>query len=86
LINISVWKNMSALKNFVYKSLHVELIRDREAWFNKMTPAHQVLWWLPAGDIPTIAEAKSKLDMLQQQGATAQAFTFGKPFNAPRPS
>lgn len=34
LINMSVWSNLETLKHSVYKSLHVELIKDRQAWFN----------------------------------------------------
>ncbi|HFB67177.1 MAG TPA: DUF3291 domain-containing protein [Aeromonadales bacterium] len=83
LVNISVWQNIEALKNFVYKSFHVELIRDREAWFNKMAEAHQVLWWVEAGHIPGINEAKAKLEHLRTNGVSQQAFTFGKPFDAP---
>lgn len=78
LINISVWENIESLKNFVYKSLHVELIQDRDAWFNKMTKVHQALWWIPAGNIPTIEEGKQKLDYLQQHGPTKMAFTFAR--------
>ncbi len=83
LVNMSVWEDIEALRNFVYKSFHVELIRDREAWFHKMTEAHQVLWWVEAGHIPGIDEAKGKLDNLSTNGVSQQAFTFGQPFDAP---
>ncbi len=80
LVNMSVWENLDTLKNYVYKSMHVELIRDREAWFNKLEHIHQVLWWIPTGHIPTAEEGKKKIDLLQSNGSTPQAFTFGKPF------
>ena len=83
LVNISVWENIESLKTFVYKSFHVELIRDREAWFKKVAEAHQVLWWVEAGHIPSIDEAREKLDFLRENGVSQQAFTFGKPFDAP---
>ncbi len=83
LVNMSVWKNVDALKNFVYKSAHVELIRDRHAWFHKFVDAHQALWWIPAGHIPTIEEAKDKLETIQKHGPTPSAFHFGKPFPKP---
>ena len=67
LINMSVWTNVDALKHFVYKSLHVDLIRDRDAWFNKMLNAHQALWWIPAGHRPSIQEGKDKLLHLQER-------------------
>jgi hypothetical protein len=83
LINMSVWANLESLKNYVYKSLHVELIKDREAWFNKMGESHQALWWIPAGHIPSIEEAQKQLEYIRKHGPSAQAFTFAKPF--PRP-
>ena len=81
LVNMSVWESIDALRMFVYKSLHVELIRDRDAWFNKMMNVHQALWWIPAGSIPTVDEGKEKLEILQENGPTKSAFTFAKPFS-----
>jgi len=80
---MSVWTDIASLKNYVYKSVHVELIRDRQAWFNKYVDAHQVLWWIPVGHIPTTEEAKEKLEYIQKHGATENAFYFGKPFPMP---
>ena len=80
LVNMSVWESIDALKDFVYKSAHVELIRDRQAWFHKYIDSHQALWWIPAGSIPTIEEAKEKLEHIQKQGPTQEAFHFGKVF------
>lgn len=31
IVNMSVWENIDSLRNFVYKSIHVELVRDRDA-------------------------------------------------------
>jgi len=80
---MSVWTSIDALKNFVYKSAHVELIRDRQAWFHKFADAHQALWWIPKGHIPTIEEAKERLETIQKQGPTESAFHFGKTFDSP---
>ncbi len=83
LVNMSVWESIDTLKNFVYTSAHVELIRDRQAWFHKFIDAHQALWWVPAGHIPTTEEAKEKLEYIQKHGSTVAAFHFGKPFSMP---
>ena len=80
LINMSVWENVDALKKFVYKSLHVELIQDRDAWFTKMISAHQALWWIPVDHTPSIDEGKERLEFLQSNGPSKDAFTFAKPF------
>lgn len=83
IVNMSVWEDLESLKHYVYKSVHVELIRDREAWFNKMLAAHQALWWVPAGHIPSVEEGKEKLEHLQHNGPGSVAFSFAKP--APYP-
>lgn len=80
LVNLSVWETLEDLKSYVYKSMHVELIRDREAWFNKSKSVHQAIWWIPVGHTPTLEEAKEKLKYLQKNGPTKEAFTFGTSF------
>lgn len=83
IVNMSVWENLDSLRRFVYKSAHVELIRDRSAWFNKMVQAHQALWWIPNGHLPSIEEGKERLHHLEKNGPTEYAFTFAKAFNGP---
>lgn len=83
LVNISVWQDMASLRDFVYKSVHVELIRDREAWFSKMIEAHQALWWVPAGHTPTPEEGEQKLEYLRQHGPSDKVFTFARAFPPP---
>ncbi len=81
LINMSVWNDVDSLKSFVYRSLHVDLIRDRDAWFSKMVKAHQALWWIPAGHTPSVQEGKEKLLYLQEHGPSKTAFSFAKSFS-----
>jgi hypothetical protein len=83
LINLSVWKNIETLRDFVFKSAHVEVWRRRREWFTPMTEAYAVLWWVPAGQPPTVSEAAEKLRHLRQYGPTQQAFTFREAFAAP---
>jgi len=84
LVNMSVWQDIEALKHFVYHTAHLELLKDKSAWFDKMASQHQCMWWIPAGHVPTLEEAKQRLDELQANGPSERAFTFSKPFPAPR--
>ncbi len=84
LINMSVWQDIDSLKHYVYRSAHVDLLRDRDAWFDKTVQAHQALWWVPEGHIPSEREGVERLQQLQQQGPTAAAFTFARPQPAPQ--
>lgn len=83
IVNMSVWEDIDSLRHYVYKSVHVELVRDRDAWFSKILQAHQTLWWIPAGHIPSVEEGKEKLQYIDRNGPTENAFTFAKPFAMP---
>ena len=81
-INMSVWESLEALQQFVYKSAHVGPLRDRKQWFEPMEGPVLALWWIPAGHIPTIDEAKQRLLHLKERGPSPDAFTFRTPFPA----
>lgn len=83
LVNMSIWQDVASLNDYVYKSAHVEIMRRRKEWFERMSEAYVVLWWVPAGHRPSIAEAALKLDLLRKQGPTAAAFTFRQAFSPP---
>ena len=78
IVNLSVWESIEALHDYSYKTVHAELIKQRRNWFSKMENAHLVLWWIPAGHIPSVEEAKEKLAYLQEHAASPLAFTFSK--------
>lgn len=80
LINMSIWETVEDLKRFTYQTMHKELIRDRKQWFHHIKKAYYVLWWIPVGHIPSLEEAKERLDLLRENGATAKAFDFKKVF------
>jgi hypothetical protein len=83
LINMSVWESPEALRSYVYRSDHASVMRQRRSWFEKFDGMHLVLWWVPAGHRPTIAEAKARLDHLQRHGESAHAFSFAKIYPSP---
>ena len=49
---------------------------DDERILVKFEGVYSVLWWIPAGHIPTIEEAKERLAHLQTHGPSAHAFGF----------
>jgi uncharacterized protein DUF3291 len=82
-INMSVWESLEALQQFVYQSAHVGPLRDRKLWFEPIEGPIQALWWIPAGHIPTVDEAKARLVLLKERGPSPDAFTFRVPFPSP---
>lgn len=83
IVNMSVWRDMSALAAFAYRqSDHVAVFRRRHEWFEPMETS-VALWWVPAGHRPTVEEGMAKLATLAAKGPTAEAFTFRALFAAP---
>jgi Domain of unknown function (DUF3291) len=76
LFNLSVWQSIEQLKEYVYKSAHGDVMRRRREWFEKFDGMYMALWWVKAGHIPTVEEAKQRLDYLREHGESVQAFTF----------
>jgi len=76
LINMSVWETVDALKHYVYHTVHAQLLRQRQEWFEKFAGVYLALWWVPAGHIPGIDEAKKRIAYLEAHGPTQFAFTF----------
>ncbi|MFN3579701.1 MAG: DUF3291 domain-containing protein [Pseudomonas sp.] len=80
IVNLSVWEGLEPLHDFVYQHDHLDMLRRKQEWFEPMGEAHMVLWWVPAGHLPTLEEAELRLGYLRQLGPTEQAFTFRRPF------
>jgi hypothetical protein len=83
IVNMSVWEDVAALNHYVYKTAHVEIMKRKKEWFDRMREAYVVLWWVPHGHRPTIDEALARLATLRAHGPTSQAFTFRHAFAAP---
>jgi len=83
LVNMSVWQSVEALFDFVYRSSHTKVMMRRRDWFEQPAQPFLCLWWVPAGHIPTVAEAMARLDHLRAHGPTARAFGFREKYPAP---
>ena len=84
IFNMSIWESKGALKEFVYRSDHASILRQRADWFVPMDGPVFALWWQAAGTKPTIIETKHRLERLKQAGPTEDAFTFSNFFEAPQ--
>ncbi|MGH2494517.1 MAG: DUF3291 domain-containing protein [Ktedonobacteraceae bacterium] len=85
LVNMSVWTSLEDLTRYVYASdsLHRDVMKQRRRWFQRFDGPYMALWWVPQGHIPTVEEAKERLEHLRLYGETPFAFAFKKPFPAP---
>ena len=83
LVNMSIWKDVESLYNFVYKTAHSKIMSRRKEWFHRVEEAYMVLWWAAEAEIPSLDEAKSKLELLKSRGPTAAAFSFKQAYPSP---
>src|SRR5580700_838654 len=83
IVNMSVWRDLDALRHYVYHTAHVEIMKRRREWFVQASQAYAVLWWIPSGHRPSMSEAADRLEQLRQHGPSSTAFTFSKSFQAP---
>jgi Domain of unknown function (DUF3291) len=84
MVNLSVWESVETLYDYAYRTAHLDVLRRRREWFtHDGLPAHAVLWWVPAGAVPTLEEARGRLDLLARRGPTAEAFTFQQRYPPP---
>ena len=84
IVNMSVWQGIESLRRYAFESAHAEILRRRREWFDPMSDAHAVLWWVQHGHRPTVEEAAERLEYLRAHGATNRAFTFKSAFPPPR--
>jgi hypothetical protein len=80
LVNLSVWETPGQLKQFIFRSAHADVMRQRKSWFERFGKPYYALWWIEAGHTPSIEEAKARLEHLQTHGETAHAFSFSSRF------
>jgi len=86
LVNMSTWRSLEALTDYVYRSAHKEIMRRRREFALPILEAYIALWWVPRGHQPTVTEAEERLRHLRAHGPTAFAFGVRTPFPPPHAS
>lgn len=82
ILNLTVWRDKDAMTAFMYQGLHRELMARRREWFEQIAEAMTALWWVPAGERPTVRDAEERLSHLREHGPTPRAFTLRQSFPA----
>ena len=72
--NISVWETVETLEAFVWNTVHRQFYERRQEWFQILGQMHFVMWWVPVGHRPTLAEALDRLEHLRTHGDSDHAF------------
>ena len=82
MVNLSVWRSLPEMWDFVYATEHLDVMRRRREWFERME-TYLALWWVPAGTVPSVEDAKDRLERLERGGPGPEAFTFRSPWAPP---
>jgi hypothetical protein len=83
IVNMSTWRSLADLTDYVYRSAHTEIMRRRREFAVPIAEAYLALWWVPSGHTPTVAEAEDRLRHLRAHGPTPLAFGIKTPFPPP---
>jgi len=71
---MSVWDSAEDLHHFVWNTVHKTFYNRKAEWFDAMEAHHFVMWHVEDGHHPTLAEAKARLDHLNENGDSDFAF------------
>ncbi|UQA51743.1 MULTISPECIES: DUF3291 domain-containing protein [Vibrio] len=82
IVNMSVWDNVDALKNFMFRTHHRDFMCRKSEWFHRLVEDTYVLWWIEDNHTPTAEEALARLQYLRENGDTPYAFTFKANFTS----
>lgn len=83
LVDLTVWQDISQLRDYLYFSSHKYFLDRAKTWFQPLNRADSVLWWLPSYSLPSLYEAKEKLNYLHLHGSCREAFTMEHTFPIP---
>ena len=77
LVNMSVWRDMAALRAFVIDDpVHRDVMKRRAEWFHRAVEPMTVCWFVDDGEIPTVADGQEKLLDLRRSGPSEQLFEY----------
>ena len=71
---LSVWQDAASLEHFVWNTVHKRFYDRRAEWYAPTDAVRLVMWWVPEGHRPDIAEAAARLAQLDQNGPGPEAF------------
>ncbi len=71
---LSVWRDAACLEHFVWNTVHRQFYARRAEWYDAVGNSNLVMWWVPVGQQPTVAEGLARHRLLSEHGASDTAF------------
>lgn len=73
-VNLTVWESAEDLGRFVFQTVHRNIYARKHEFFEMPKRPTVAMWWIPVRHIPTLEEAKERLDHLIAHGPSEFAF------------
>lgn len=71
---LSVWASLADLEHFVWHTVHKRFYDRRAEWYDLTDSLRFVMWWVPEGHRPGMAEAMARFRHMEAHGASDYAF------------
>lgn len=71
---LSVWTDPAALGQFVWNTVHKQFYARRAEWYDAVGNSNLVLWWVPVGHRPSVAEGLARHLHYVAKGSSDHAF------------
>lgn len=71
---LSVWRDVASLEHFVWGTVHRQYYARRAEWYESVDNSNLVMWWVPEGYFPSVAEGLARHRLLREHGASDAAF------------
>lgn len=81
IVTLSTWTSFEALQRYVYRTAHGLFMGRRARWFTPLGGFTTALWWVEAGEQPSVDEGLVRLEHLRRKGPTAYAFSLRMQFD-----
>ena len=71
---LSIWEDVASLQHFVWNTVHRQFYDKRALWYDAIGNSNLVMWWVPVGHRPTVAEGLARFAALRDHGPSDHAF------------
>ena len=71
---LSVWRDVDSLSHFVWNTIHKKFYDRKGEWYDPEGNGNFVMWWVPKGHKPSVAEGMDRFNHLVAQGHSDHAF------------
>lgn len=71
---MSIWKDVASLEHFVWQTVHKRFYDRKAEWYDHTDALRFVMWWVPEGHRPDMAEGMARFQHLDTHGDSDHAF------------